>query len=338
MMVTYHVINDNAIYPPENWFFSFFSIKGQPAESILAEMGQLCVSIFAFNTGFVIYKLRELYRDYKFIFKRIVNLLLAYWIIWIPFLAIGMALELEMPDPIRLIKNAFGLNLTVAWGPINIWYAWYVCYYIFIMLTAPFIILLFSKTKWYVDFAIFAIFIYFTPYLPFRIVQYLWPEPSTFLGFMVSKYGIFYRVRIFFKQKPITFSFISSLLLFLFALTLRYYEQLLPTFLLRHRYDALVALIFILSFLLIIDYMPKYFSSILVFLGSISMCLWFSQGFFAIDYNIKRFFFFPYYPPLIILWSLFLLVPISYLFFTIHKYITSKLFRHKVKDKSYSAV
>lgn len=54
MMYFYHLFAFPDLWPDERCFYSLYYYKGIPVEQLIAPFGQLCVGIFAFNTGYIL--------------------------------------------------------------------------------------------------------------------------------------------------------------------------------------------------------------------------------------------------------------------------------------------
>lgn len=55
MMFFFHFFAYPDLQPSNNSYFTIFTHLNTPIEQIIAPFGQLCVAIFAFNSGFIYY-------------------------------------------------------------------------------------------------------------------------------------------------------------------------------------------------------------------------------------------------------------------------------------------
>ena len=114
-------------------------------ERLLGNFGGMCVPIFAFNTGYVLWKKKEYYTLRNNI-RRILKFLISYWIVYILYIFYGLCTGDAFNSVQNIFFNLFGLKCAVLNGTINVPFAWYVWFYILFILFTP-IILYFVKGK-----------------------------------------------------------------------------------------------------------------------------------------------------------------------------------------------
>lgn len=329
LMLCLHFFSDDSLTPVSDWYASVGTMGGKSIEFRLSVIGQLCVGLFAFNSGYVIYKSADLYKNYRHNLGRIAKLLTGYWLVMAAFFAVGWIYSIDFPDTRTFVRNLFGFNLDSSGSFINVCYGWYVHYYIFLMILAPLMLLAFEKSNRYLDLGVYVLMMVCLPFLPFKIILIVWPLPASFAGFFVCKYNLIGKIRsgLNFKRKSILL--ILSLVGVVSVCTVKFFifDTVFNNWC---RLDGLLAFILITSILLVADILPRIISGLLMGLGAISMYIWFLHSIFAVGPSfLKKLLFMPYYPPIILAWALFLLT-IPALFF---KYLHQKVIKFKPSDK-----
>ena len=119
-------------------------------EAVLSIFCKVCVSLFAFLSGWVAYLQSDKMISYGYIFKKTKTFLFEYWIIAICFLIIGYFFNIKLPAFNIFIANIFGFEVGVqeimGYDYINVTMAWYVRFYLSVLLTFP-ILLYFLKKQ-----------------------------------------------------------------------------------------------------------------------------------------------------------------------------------------------
>ena len=140
MMFFHHFFAYPKFWPFERCFVSLFYYKGLPVEQIIAPFGQLCVGIFAFNSGYVLYKNSGKFSDYISVLPRLFKFLSSYWIVCVLFIIYGIFSYRQLPDTLTFLENLFGVNVNADANYINVAHGWYVAYYSLLLLLSPLII------------------------------------------------------------------------------------------------------------------------------------------------------------------------------------------------------
>lgn len=91
---------------------------------------RLCVAIFAFLTGYF-YVFSD--KTYKYSFKKITDLLVIYWMIYLPILLISVLSGCYTPSWADILKECFSIINPV------MFFCWYIHFYIITMLILPII-------------------------------------------------------------------------------------------------------------------------------------------------------------------------------------------------------
>lgn len=93
---------------------------------------KLCVSIFCFLTGYFYYFTKE--KTYQYSFKKISDLLISYWVIYIPFAIIAATITEYKYTPIMFLQELFALKRP------TMKFCWYVNFYCLFMLILPLVV------------------------------------------------------------------------------------------------------------------------------------------------------------------------------------------------------
>ena len=151
MMLTHHFWNP-ALQPVPATINIYGHIFLSP-ETALSVFCKVCVSLFAFLTGWVAYLQSDKLISYSYIFKKIKIFLFEYWIIAIFFLIIGYYLNIKLPTFNIFIANILGFEVGVqeimGCDYINVTMAWYVRFYLSLLLTFPILIIFLKKLSRY---------------------------------------------------------------------------------------------------------------------------------------------------------------------------------------------
>lgn len=317
MMFFFHFFAYPDLQPNNDCYYAPIKHLGVPLEQIIAPFGQLCVAIFAFNSGFIIAKRESEYKIEKRNFKRILKFLIGYWIICLLFLAIGISSQSKIPPLDIFISNLFGLKLSARADYINVAHGWYVTYYILLVALAPALIYLFKRTNLVYDLAIITLLILIIPNTHLQIKSIIWPINASLIGFIAYKYAIFdtlkkYISRFYNNTIPVVLSIIVLLIVF----CLRHFASGYNAW---WRFDGIYALLFISAVLSIINHIGSTARKTLCYIGSISMYLWFIHSIFAVGNDeIRQILYYPYLPILILVWGIALCIIPSLLIRKIH--------------------
>ena len=304
MMFFYHFFAFPDLQPENCHYLVLGYYKGVPIEQIIAPFGQLCVALFAFNTGFVICKNYENYSKYSLVLKRLLKFLIAYWIICLLFILYGIIAGKELPSIVMLLKNLVGRGLSARVSYINVAHAWYVSYYIVLMLFAPILSRMGKIINPILDLSIYIVFLVVIPYLPGSLLNIIWPISATVMGFLVCKYQFFYKIRSLKMMNnsitAISISIILVILTVLFRHEFSYYN-------IWGRLDGMYSALFISAILLLYKVIPQYITKIIVWVGTMSMYLWFLHSIFVMNEALLTVLYFPYIPIIITIWGIILM-------------------------------
>ena len=132
LMVFHHLFGfPERINVPYTMLFDFGAIH---IETILSYFGRICISIFAFTSGYGFYKLgadASIGRGYGIAWKQLKKFYTRFWVVCVIFIPLGYLLRVHTFDGIVLIKSILGLS-TAFNGE---W--WYISTYLGLLLLFP---------------------------------------------------------------------------------------------------------------------------------------------------------------------------------------------------------
>lgn len=284
----------------------------------LAHFGKMCVAIFAFNTGYAMW-VRQ--RDYTYskIPKRIFKFLLQYWVVCLLFILYAFIAGDAVPTARQFAWNLFGFE--VSDDVVNCRHAWYVYFYVAIMLLSPILVRLFQVKSVIVNLFLLMIFAIYTVYgrittslfdgnLEFvnhvssSVYGYL---SCVFAGVLVAKYNLFLVIDRFVGRRNV------FLYLALIALTI-FLRQYVHIFTYGFNVDTLLVVALIYSTLAILrNLKSRRLERTLSVFGKYSMNMWFIHALFHVGTLgfLQRVLYLPNYPILILTWGVVLVLPVA---------------------------
>ena len=328
---------------PNDWISSIkynSHILGMPINELIRWSTKICVAIFAFITGYAYFFSKT--PTIKYGLKKIWGLLKRYWfILFVIFLPLSLYIGSKVITGKIILYNILALNKRL------IPFAWYVYFYVFAMLTMPFIKKCFNG-KWVNDFVI--------PSLIFATLanllgmakfsnEFKWIKsdlnniflymPCIIYGFLFAKYNLFEKLDKYLKPKYIWQAVVIIILIF--GISLNWHTVM------GFNMYTLYVPIFIYSCMIILNNL-KYsiIPKLLEFLGKNSLNIWFLHALFLSGYTrdwLQPIGFLPKNPILVVCWEIILCLPISMLINLIFKYedkleekIKSKFIKNKGED------
>ena len=279
---------------PSAWYasgVSWNSVGGYPVEKIteiIGRFGTVCVPMFALISGYALWTCATAYATLRLRMQRLLKFLGAYWIICLLFLFIGFLTNAKMPSLWQFVHNLFGFDTKLG-EIINVPFAWYVRYYIIFVLISPCLLFVFkSKNRW-CDIGAFIgitqminLFGYIdNPHIT-PITTALFPLVASALGILIAKYKLFEYFSLHFtsRRAPISLILMIGVLVVIKYIIAR---LILEQNWINITLSAIIAAILILFFIEFIHKIKvKLLETILVFLGGISMNLWFLHGIFFV--------------------------------------------------------
>lgn len=323
MMMTHHFFGFQSYLLPENSWTSLFSIRGIEVERMFAAFGKLCVALFAFCSGYALWKFKESYSSWSKIIKRLLRFLISYWIIFALFLIYAIIFHDNIPHGIRLLKNLVGLDSGPEYNYVNVTFSWYVTYYCALLLLARALIKIFNRknrttggvrsTMTYNIITDLAIVFLISAVLKCLSnvynIHFLSPLPASLIGLFIGKYGLF-ELTYAKMQKLIN---IPAMLLLIVAIAVLRQGLILvncPDMGIR---DGIFSFGFIFAVIVILRRLNwNWLDKSLIFLGYISMNLWYLHGiFFSGEKKLQWILYYPQYPIFILIWGMIMLIPIA---------------------------
>lgn len=302
MMYFYHFFAFPDLQPSHSSYWTLFVHLSTPIEQIVAPFGQLCVAIFAFNTGYAIGVTPNKFSSYKVVGTRLIKFLLGYWIVCLLFYTYAAFFDVPFPDAKTLICNLFGFKLSARADFINVSHGWYVSYYIILLLMLPIIKTAGLHNRIVTLTVLYIVFVIGMPFLPSSVLIVLWPITSSLTGYLVCKYNI---LGALINIKTATMRVILSFQFIIVAFCLRHFLSGCNAW---GRLDGIYALLIISSVLMILPLMNKSLKQLLATVGALGVFYWFLHSCFVIpDNKMVNLLYMPYIPPLILVWGLLLM-------------------------------
>lgn len=323
LMFLFHTVAFPERVIPEIEYKSLIKLGSFDITLMIAATGRVCVGIFAFITGYAIWIKKEEYKTTKR-FNRLIKFLFSFWFVTLLFMIYAVTIPGEkLPGMKQFVMHLFGLGL----GPgdyICVAHGWYVFYYISLIVVSPVLLLLFSKKGLVFDIILFVaiiILLFFVPNLkeglPGEIAQDLRPMSISIIGMLFAKYNVYE------KSKPYIMSLNAGVIIILFAgLFIINYKSIICAenlgggkFDLYFLTETLFAPLFIfLSVALIKKIHFGIIDRILMFLGGLSMDIWFIHSIFQSGTRqLQPVLYWPKYSELILLWGILIMIPVAYL-------------------------
>lgn len=280
MMIIHHSWNTTLVghlslmlaTPPEKIF------------DIISGQCKLCVAVFAFLSGWIFWELKEKFCSYRYIARKCIQFLIAYWVVVLCFVLIGIISSDNMPDIQTFMFNLFGFKVgakeIMHYDYVNVVFAWYVRFYVCVLLTTPIILRLISKER--IHYSVLILVSILLCLITFHRESFILKDvlhiyfqwiPCVLVGIFCNKYKWMNSMQD--KNKYILFFFFIALLCLRFKKMTFYGDISL---------DFVLVVFFIYYLKLIFECMNKknvWFHS-LVFLGSLSMNLWYCHSIFFI--------------------------------------------------------
>lgn len=186
--------------------FDLMGLQIYNIELIVGAICKICVSLFAFLTGWVLY-LNPKYMSYSYNFKKAKSFIINYWIAELVFIIVGFIFCLKLPTFSILLANLFGFETgayeIMGYDYVNVTFAWYVRFYLFLLLSFPILLRslnIASKVRPLLSFIGFILFFGIMCYLcrmsdnyfvrKLLAVYFEW-IPCVVVGYYFNRYGWF---------------------------------------------------------------------------------------------------------------------------------------------------
>lgn len=320
LMVTHHVFGFCEYRLPDNSFWEPIVIRGISIERMLAAFGKICVSIFAFSSGYAIWIRTSDYNSFRSVTIRIFKFLLNYWIILGLFLIYAISIGDKIPIGQDLVMNMIGLHTAPSYPYVNVAFAWYVAFYICLLLFAPLILFIFKRNNFIFDILVFSIISIGISYVcqkPWHL-DFLSPFPQAIFGAIVAKWNIFE-----FLYKKFENTSIWIYVIFMFVIMILRQSLILLNIPQMGGIESLITLTTIYILIFIINKLrSNLLEKALVILGTFSMNIWFLHGiFFTGECHLQKIIYYPYISIFILIWCFVILLPVSIGCTYLQKYI-----------------
>jgi hypothetical protein len=291
--------------------YSKILILGTPLASWVTESTHLCVSLFAFLTGWAYFFNKKPTLSYSV--GKIVNFLKYYWfVLFLVFVPAGALFAHYTPTVKELILNMFAVKTNY------VSFAWYVYFYIFVMLTLPFVAKIFNgKPLFDFFFAIAACavvydlvsrVVIFRDYISGGLLNCLTWYPCVLVGYLAAKHDLLTRLhKVFGHPNKILY---ACTLLVIMGCRIKW-QSLLTVSL-----DVLYAPAAVYCLVMLLTPGAAAVRKPLEFLGNQAMNIWFLHSiFFSVILRpyFQRIAFLPKNPILVVIWVILLCLPLSIL-------------------------
>jgi len=305
-----------------SWYVEGVSYIGIPlrantAEYVLGQFGHICVAIFAFLTGYGMFFSYKSGKLYKNSLKKIWSFLRSYWVILFGiFIPLNIAFgKVDITLPL-ILKNMVAHDCTL------VPFAWYVRFYIEVMLTLPIFYKLMEKKPYITIPLLFVIPVVLNVYLSevpatsytvavavSLIMEYFIWLPCVLIGLCFAKYKLFGKIGELFSklgklELPICFVALCI------VMYLRAYKE--DTIGVIFSFDTVYVPAFVFLCCRIISVFPSVFKTTLSYLGNHSMNIWFLHSMFFFNMvELMRIAYAPRVSILIVGWVLLICLIIS---------------------------
>ncbi len=258
--------------------------------TMLSYFGKICIAVFAFNSGYGMYKKFEtlqytnnfelLKKGYLCVFKQIKNFYIRYWIVFLAFVPLGFAIGRYSFD-----LKSFILSL-IGYAPVYNAEWWYIKCYIIFLLCFP---LIYSFEKFLGNhfrsntISAFYILIFIIAFLIISNSIYTIDNFEVYIcfisGIVCVSLNIFDKLNSIYDKFKVYRYFIAIL----FLISVPVVRTGLS---LNCHYDFIFAPIFIFNSCIILksNIMQKTINNVLLFVGKYSMYIWLTHTFFAYYY------------------------------------------------------
>ena len=280
-------------------------------EYAFARFCKICVALFAFNTGYAMYKNRNRLMLLNERILRLAKFLISYWVCYFFFIIYGIIVDEPMPDFINAVRNMFGINCNQTHPFVSVSFAWYVSFYIICILLSPFIIKIFNG-----KYIIRDIVVLIAVRVSLSIIQLfhiqclsglekdIWPLFIVSASYLTAKYEVLGKI------KKISIPPFGLLFCLLMVCIIGAYLRIMN--LAGSITDFVEALIIVfiainLSEKTVLRFAKKY----LIFLGSYSMLLWFMHClFFTASRPLQRLLYVSETPFVILVMAFMITIPL----------------------------
>ncbi len=285
---------------------------------LIGRLGNICIYVFAFSSGYVLWRRWNLFDTWGKRLRRILDFLTGYWVVCVLFLAVAWLSGDTLPAPRTALANAFGLGTTVHRPEVNVVFAWYVFYYIVFVIVSPVLYRAMQRGPLQDTAVVGAVALLMCANTVW-LGGYFVPLLSGVLGICVAKYDLFAKAENTTKlMGGGKILMLSGLLLMLAARTL-----VLALAMRFHGNGAAEAAVYMMEACIAAGFIyftvkllnlfdSRMLDSVLLFFGGISMTLWFVHGLaYTGSCHLQKLIYASSEPVVILLTALAVFVPLS---------------------------
>lgn len=331
LMLMLHIWGNKGWRVSGNECIPIFEYQGISLMRVLGVFAGVCVNIFAFNNGYAMWVKREEFIQPLKNLKRALRFLLSYWVIMALYYIIPLFTSDNYPDWKQFAMNLFGINCGLSCSYINVVFAWYVTFYLLILLLSPILLYLMSRfCNFIVDFII-AIVIYvvllivrsYFP-LPFTDLNYNLPYlGSVLVGLLAAKYDLLLKWKRILNWSGVAGVVISLIIVVLLQvfLAVNLWVKINTGLQEINVFLLIGAIVFLLN-----KYHSKWLYIFLSFMGAYSLNIWFLHGmFFTESRELQWLLYWPKLSVLVMVWAMTILLSFSYYISKVQDRIIKKI-------------
>lgn len=322
LMVFHHFFGFPHFLKEGIYFISIFDgkhfLEGSNFEKTLAGFCKICVSIYAFNSGYAMWSNQKGF-SYPKIPARIIKFLLCYWMISLLFILYAVVAGDVLPTLSTFMYNLFGFKSSYN-AYVSNRHSWYVYFYTILLALSPMIIYAFKQSKKFIVDLLIAIaivklvvvvysFMRQDVYVTRVIFNSLkWYLASVFAGILVCKYDIFNLIDAKVgRQKWFVYALVLlAMVVFRIAVPLPPFYSL--------NLDALLVIILIYCTVCLLEATKAIRAQkALLFLGTYSLNIWFLHAIFhtgTLDF-LQKILYYPKFSILVYIWGFMMVVPMA---------------------------
>lgn len=312
LMIAHHFFGFKEYLRPDVNWIPLCKVAGIEIERYVAAFGKICVSLFAFNSGYVLWT-RSADYTLKKRCLRLLNFLIGYWMVCGLFLLYALAVGDSLPTLQQLMLNLVGLEAGPFQNWVNVTFAWYVTYYIAFILLAPLLLAIFKSRHLWIDIAGWVGIVIFSHLTDKILPNVLSPLPIGAFGILAAKWTVFERMNkhlshlhavVFACMIPVIVGLRQGFIL-IFLNT--------PVYLLMGGVESLCVTLFIFSVITLKNRLRGK-NSYIATIGDYGMNLWFLHGiFFTSACVLQPYLYAPRYSILVYLWGVACMLPVAWL-------------------------
>lgn len=327
LMICNHLFPIHEWIYPENQFYSI-AVGGKTLAAYFGGFSKICVAIFALLTGMAMcytYSKNTIGGGYRHTLKKLLPFYLTYWlIIALLYIPVMLACGLFDFSPVEFFFNLLGYETTV------IKIAWYVRFYLELVISFPLIILLDKLLGLKIKNAnvigiIMVLFcwaasilsnLFYYPMQKF-VTEYFEYLAIPVVGYYIAKGSLFEKAAKVISDKKMNFWIEIIIGIVIFAVL--FLARGIAKDIMYFKLDVIYAPIFVFVLFYLWNELPakigRIIDRLLFVMGQYSLEIWFMHGIFFIgNATVQKVAYWPKYSILILAWVIVLLLPLAILF------------------------